>query len=928
MRKSVIFVCLMVIVISVLSSGIRASFTKGNLSMSIDMSYSPGEKIRGWINISLNQEPSDSFLTSSSGGGINLINFLDESSADYDCIPGNYGVCYEDYTLSNGNSIKTFNLPGGSDKTVSFQVSGKIASIDNVSFSVNFGSQPMCTNQVEVDMLDDNLIDWQPWNFTEDFLCTYSGGKGCFDMSVSSIEANISDKSFCEEVTLIKSGKFKIGAWIKKVSDDVGLLTMEVYGLGGGSPLASCALPAGSSSGGEVECSVDFDNSLTQKYYVCIKSDRIDSGYATKMESVSPCGFLFATTLPPPPTQAKADFYIFAKAYGFSKLRSFVFNQAEYVRLGNSGELTSEIMEYLRERYEPNCEGNCNVDCSNGCAIPIRFKANSNINVTVSEAVITYTTEVLPHLSNSNIYDAFTSKPKISSGFLQLDLEYANITAPSTYGNSTLVISLGGQEIGSKQITMSRIPIIGGILPTIVPAAVLTTLTADVYSPNNSTIVSYRWDFGDNSEEETFVNFVKHAYPSVGLYTLTLEVEDEDGLIASKEFDVIAGNPKQVVNTTLKSYRTRVNSITTQINTEANWIKKILEDEIGIDDINSKLTSLERKFSLAESDDDYSSIMANLSEMSIPSLLKKGSLMNFPILLDTEIIDFDYLAEYDEDYLLNSDEEDEDYLDSSDAREAYKNAIAKWYSDNVDASADFYIISAYYDSGVEVILTYYKLKITALDPQDDEAYLIINNDANVNPAETIKEFGGSVGVKFYKLEDRELEFVLIDENDPFNLEVYIAPGFRKLDAKLLVGVCNFNKRCESDKGENSKNCRADCKPWGWALFYIILVLFLAFIGYIGLQEWYKRKYENHLFKNRNDLYNILHFMNNSLARGMSREEISKNLKKAGWNSEQISYAMKKIKGKKVGMPLEIGIPKFGRKNKKLTPEPKKNIGKL
>ena len=913
MQKRVIFIYLMAIIVFVLSSDVHASFIKGNASMSIDSNYSPGEKIRGWINISLIQENSDSLLTSNTGGSIKLIDFLDESAADYNCMPNE---CYEDYTLSNGNAIKNFNLLGGSDKTISFQVNGKIASVDSISFNVSFDSQPMCINQIEMDFLNDEIIDWSPLSFTEDFSCTYSTGKGCFDEGVSSIEANISDRPFCEEIMLIKSGKFKLGAWVKKTNSNAGLLRMEIYGLGGGNPLASCALPAGSSSGGEVECSVNFTNSMTQKYYVCVKGNRSDSGYATKMESVNSCGFLFATsnTLPLSPSQARADYYIFAKAYGFSKSGSLKFNQAEYAKLGNSGELISEVMNYLRERYEPNCAGSCSVNCSNGCVIPIRFKANGNVNVTVSNAVITYTTEVLPHLSNNNIYDAVSSKPKISSGFLKLDLEYANITAPSSYGNTSLTISLGGQEIGSKQITMSKIPIIRGVSPRVVPAAVLSTLIADVYSPANKTIVSYRWDFGDGSEEETAVNYARHAYPSVDSYTLTLEVEDETGLIASNEFGIIAGNPKEVVNSTLKKYRVRVNNLTSQINSEVGWIKKILEEKVGIEDINSELTNLERKFSLAESDDDYSNIMGNLSMMIIPNSLRKSSTMNFPILLNTEAVNFDYLAEYDEKYLVNSSAE----------IDAYKNAILKWYSDNIDASADYYVLSAYYDDRVETFLTYYKLKIAALNPKDEEAYLIINSNANVNPQETVKEFGDSVGIKLSKLEDREIEFVS-DEANPLLLEVYIAPEVRRLDTKLVVGVCNSNKICEADRGENWRNCRNDCRPWRWAAFYICLVLFLAFLSYIGLQEWYRRRYENYLFRNRNDLYNLLNFFNNSLARGMSYEEITKNLKKAGWNSEQISYAMKKVRGKRIGMPFELRIPKLGKNDEHLKQEQNKNV---
>jgi hypothetical protein len=52
------------------------------------------------------------------------------------------------------------------------------------------------------------------------------------------------------------------------------------------------------------------------------------------------------------------------------------------------------------------------------------------------------------------------------------------------------------------------------------------------------------------------------------------------------------------------------------------------------------------------------------------------------------------------------------------------------------------------------------------------------------------------------------------------------------------------------------------------------------------------------------------YIQTSKKRGMSREETLKNLKKAGWSREQISYAIQKYEGKKIpGMinhPMNMG----------------------
>jgi hypothetical protein len=59
--------------------------------------------------------------------------------------------------------------------------------------------------------------------------------------------------------------------------------------------------------------------------------------------------------------------------------------------------------------------------------------------------------------------------------------------------------------------------------------------------------------------------------------------------------------------------------------------------------------------------------------------------------------------------------------------------------------------------------------------------------------------------------------------------------------------------------------------------------------------WYKHRYENFLFKNRNDLYNIVNFVKNAKNSGLSNSEIKEKLKKAGWTGEQIVYVLKKVK---------------------------------
>ena len=114
--------------------------------------------------------------------------------------------------------------------------------------------------------------------------------------------------------------------------------------------------------------------------------------------------------------------------------------------------------------------------------------------------------------------------------------------------------------------------------------------------------------------------------------------------------------------------------------------------------------------------------------------------------------------------------------------------------------------------------------------------------------------------------------------------------------------------CERSNGEDYKNCRRDCTPWGWTFFYFFILILIALGIYIGLQEWYKRRYESYLFKDSNQLFNLIAFMNIAELQKMKKEDIFARLRQFKWNNEQLTYAWNKLLGKRTGM-WEIPILK-------------------
>ena len=95
------------VMIIFLMTFVFASFQNGTPSHSIVTQYSPSEKISGWINISLVNEPANSVLSSSTGQNINIIDFLDSNVADYSCMPTD---CLNNYKAVNESTSKQASL--------------------------------------------------------------------------------------------------------------------------------------------------------------------------------------------------------------------------------------------------------------------------------------------------------------------------------------------------------------------------------------------------------------------------------------------------------------------------------------------------------------------------------------------------------------------------------------------------------------------------------------------------------------------------------------------------------------------------------------------------------------------------------------------------------------------------------------------------
>jgi len=844
-----------------------ASFQLANYS--IQTSYGKGDSLKGWMNISISSEFVNSLISSNMDGSIKIIDLFRNSSQSFTCIPDD---CLTNYAPSNPETQKSYTLNIGEEKIFGLVLNGIIDGVGDANFDVEGNNAPSCINPLEIDILNDDSVDFVSNTTTDDFSCRSEYEKGCFNSSSVLTEVGLGKTPFCEKIRLPPAEKFRLTTWLKKddsssnPDDNIKMVLYSSEGI----LKKSCDLPVPSSSGGNVYCDVTYSNKKSADYFVCVKAENQQlTKYKARRETVEPCGFYGA------PTGSNAYNY----DYDISAVG------ARYATSGKikiSG-LKSYIQGYLT-RFN---------NCTTGCTIPIKITSYaSSMNIKISNLSLNYISGGA--VTDNTLYDVSEENAKMSAAYSMLNLDKSNINITGSYGTKSFILELNGNNIFTKSINISDVISITSLNRYNVPAAVATKLVVNTEIPSGRNITRYAWNFGDESTEiSTVNNSIKHAYPSIGIYTLSVTIEDNLGNIVSKSFDIEAVSPENFVNSTIQDYKIRLNNITNQIALLPAAYKSNIEKMINTSTIQDSVNSLEQEYLAAVSDDDYISIMTQLSNLKIPYSVRTTNKGIMPFFVEPGKINLANLKA----------------LGAGDFNSDEQESVAAWNQDNLNMNLDFNSISADYDEGTENLIWIYQLKLTNKNSYSGELYVVIEPDAEISNSKAVEN---GVGVSYSSLPS-EIDF---SSSASFNeIVIYLSPKESKLEY-VKSSACVPDGVCDKENGENTSNCREDCKPWGWATFWIILVLIFGIAAYILLQWWYTVRYETYLFKNRNDVFNLMTSIKNARSQGIKDGEIKSKLKSAGWSGEKISYIFKKIDGKAI---MPFAFINFARKKENRYP---------
>ncbi|MCR4323686.1 MAG: PKD domain-containing protein [Nanoarchaeota archaeon] len=832
-------------------------------SSTLQKSYFYMEPISGKVNLTISGENLDQKIKSSRGDEISLENFFEWNGADYTCSPLD---CSSGYESLSEEASKTINLPSGEDSYFGIVLEGNNVFLKDLSFDIESDF-----NGGEERPLAINFFEGTPWKFSNYSETFSSKNWGCYSPSSAAPGPLIRTSKYCELISLKETGAVKIGV-VVNMSDSKNL-RMSIYPREGGSLLGSNLFNPLNKDG--VVIDAEYGTTFSEgEYQVCVSSDEPTNYTLYSETNGNNCGFVYDGNSPSNSTKDYAIFASVAQYEDASLLDSSLFNLKK---------LASEADDLLETKYSR--------DCSNKCFLPIKISGVPQ-NITISNVIVETTISGEDQV-NRKIHQLKVIPSKVTFlGILDLEL-----TGFKALNSGNYKITLGDKILSEQNIILLPSPIVTTLNPQDPPAGVPVKFFAGVSFGGDKDSLTYSWDFGDGTKAETKNNTMVHTYAQISNYSLEIQVR-AGNLTSEKKFLINTISPKDAINKTLNSKKEILNRVMSDIDLLPEWYGKELKKIAEVDALSGELDRLIRARGNAYTDEDYLKIAKDLYQLDIPTEIFSKKEIAIKLIDSPEEINPSAIASF-------AGGVNQEYVDE------YKQAIINWQALNTDSRISSDTFSLTKSSGVaEVVLRVYDVEVSSKDDYY-ESYLVINRPTDELYFEgdvSSRKVENSTLIIFNPNETKSFKFYYKD-SEPTSF--FISPKLSSLVIQETIDTsCNYNQFCEEDLGENSDNCRNDCKPVKEVIVYSILLFVFFIILYTLVHLWYRRNYENHLFQDRRQLYNLLMYISNERVRGTTNSRISRLLKQQGWSGEKVDYAMRKSLGKRTGLPEILPLTKI------------------
>lgn len=881
---------------------VSALFNVGgnDLSNKIDSGYSPEAKIKGWMNFSVSEELETSQVEfqiynitgkrviSSLSVSKNLSEIVNETNLQKTCFPLD---CKQNYqTSGSGAESKQETLESGDELIYGLKISGEdFEEFTGFSFNVESDAPESENPQIQIDLLNDEEYEWVSYNSSGKF--SDNPEYGCYNSSTTKTGLITSTDSYCNYIKVDKfSPVIKIGAVVSKVGDKAASFNLSVSKNWESNALCNFSDLTASASIDCIPKTKEGKNMSVKpgdELLVCIVAKKgSENQYRIKYYENESCGQEVLNG---------NNFQLFFDSSLYSPMTNFVFNNTQAgISMKDSGiKLEVLIDEYIYSRYQRNCK--------DGCIIPIRILSNEAQTIKISNLKAYYKEEGVS-TDTTSFYEIIPKEIKYTWNFQQISLDNLGVVVPKAFGNYTLIANFKNKtksySLFRSNFSVEKVPIavsINGKTALTVPAAYLQEFQAKVETYNSSLpITSYIWNFGDGSTVITTAsNKTSHTYEEIGVYNLSLTVKNSK-FSSSKNFTITAQNPKENVNSFIIEMKKDYSNVNTTLNKLPEFHKQAIKKFLDFDKVGAFLTSIEEKNKTATTDEDYIEIMKNISDslsQDFPkSILISDQLDNGFFLLNEDSISLEMIGTASQETYNSTREED------------YLTEITRWNLEQINALLDYQSYQINYGYGKNETVSFFKISLSA-DENTTGAYMIF-------PEMEIIQFAGitqpvdKTSFKYLILDGKakEIEFATSSLVSPTSLPIFFSPAFSKLKLPEIAAPLE----------------RTFLETYKWPIFILLLFVLLTIfiIVYRAAGNWYNKRYEDHLFPNKNQLYNIINYVHASKERGVKDKEISDSLLKAKWSSEQVRYIMRKYAGKNPGM--------FGMKDPRIKKPQKEN----
>ena len=805
--------------------------------------YGPEKLFDGSISINKtgNYSINSFFIATTNSQTINITlkKWFDNSNLSYKIYAGYYDV---DGGPWNSKQI----LAGNGSKLAGFNIPSTSKTIQDIKFTVTG------VGDLKIDIGNDNKFEWQyngaQTGWSDDIFPNGYDKNSVADSEVGITGANLFKR--CENINLsfnglFTSSKVRVNALVKKLANGADLNasidTKECN-------LLETSLNANSFT--KISCEVNLDSPQNKLYQFCLYSK---SGNSTTTYYKLP----------------KINEFFFITA-NIATYNTTLFGTVEI----NSTKVKTELQSLLTK---------C---ATSRCILPINFVLNTNGQINI-DSILLRDKDLVDY---NSLYDLKSAQDYLAiNSLLKLQLlKFTELKTPSSKGNYNLKISFENENSNEIGYNVTDLPI---------PSISISSYNAGIgqeikFSASNSRsisskIIKYSWNFGDG-EKATGENTV-HSYSGAGNFTVTLTLEDENGLVNSDSVVIyivsLDKSLPSLINLTFKQISTAENIFDSSKGDVLETYRLLNYDSL-IRISMANLTNLQNQFNLISKSNDTNKESKYQSILDSINNIRKTVPLSLDITTEKFENAFPELEDIPSPEALNKDVKDP---------EKFKEFIYSFNANNIKISADIKKVNVLLISGNKSFILV-KKTIVSSEKSLNVVENFNNNIKNLDEVQVIRPSNYKDNNDFNIIEFGNVNEIVYTTT---------APGKTVAIVEYKESVCG-DKICSLDEDKNS--CPVDCKKKiPWKQYIIIAVIVLIGLFYINFYKgpgnfrdagnWISVKLtRRRLFTNKQDLMKLSNYVRGVLIKGYREEQIRAVLIRKGWTIKQIDYSFKQAKG--------------------------------